>query len=150
MVGSGDIASAASASTHLSSKAAIGAKAAPGDTPQKALEHVLTGLKDHKSAEVTAENVPVTGATGNAEAKPLVFHEGGQTYFAYTQGYPPNFRLSAAELAGKMLIIDVQFPTANEELPLTTARLYGGVLEDSHTHTPVGYAIGGDPQKLIS
>ena len=147
LIGVGYRASNASASTRESRGQAITAKKLPSDTPLKALTGIITRLKDRKSAEVTANYIQVIGESGEAaEVEPLVFNEGGQTYFAFTQEYIPNFRLSAARLAGRMVILTAQYPSDSTEMPLVKAHLVGGVLEaENKNHTPVGYSENEAP-----
>src|ERR1039458_3381229 len=75
-IAAGGGAAEASASTHQAYRP-IGSAEKNPRTPLKALTDVIAGLDKGEIAEVTVKDVVVPGPVGNAEARPIVFKEGG-------------------------------------------------------------------------
>jgi hypothetical protein len=115
------------------------------EAPQQALARVITQLEEGKAAQVTTAPVKLAGSIGVAVGRPIIFKDGDQSYFAYTQGTQPNFSTSPEETASTMAIVDVQLPSdAGTKIPVTEAHLNAKhVLTEDGDHAPVGYALGG-------
>jgi hypothetical protein len=132
----------ASASSAASHKPAISAEA----TTLKALTGVVANLENGGQAKVAAHAIEIAGATGAATGQPIVFESKGQTYFAYTQEYGPNFdQKRPADVAGDMAI--VKEPITDVSMSLEEAHLdKKGILVDEN-EIGVGYSVGGESGK---
>jgi|GEM_PF-4639746 len=131
--------SEASASSSASHKPAISTEA----TTFEALTRIVSSLENGGQAKVATHDIKIPGPIGTAKGQPIVFESKGQTYFAYTQEYGPNFdQKRPADVAGDMAI--VKEPITDASMPLEEAHLdKKGILVDEN-ELGVGYSVGGE------
>ena len=117
--------------------------AVKAETPFKVLTGIVADLEKGGQVKVPDHNIHIPGPIETSVGRPVVFKDGRQTYFAYTQGQKPNFdQKRPADVAGEMAII--KEPTTDKHIPLEEAHLnkLGELINENEMG--VGYSKGGD------
>ena len=113
------------------------------ETPLQALTNVVAGLEKGGQAEITANAISIPGPISEAQGQPLVFQDGNNAYFAFTQDNAANFdQKRPPDVASDMAI--VKEPSSDANISTESAHLNKtGQLVDANG-TAVGYSTGGD------